>query len=68
MQIINKDFKVGERYVGEINGAELEVTKIRRIPSKFKFIDVIEFMDLKTGKKFETDLEWAKRLLLKKHG
>lgn len=68
MQIINKDFKIGERYVGEINGAELEVTKIHRIPSRFKYIDVIEFMDSKTGKKFETDLEWAKRLLLKKYG
>ena len=62
MEIRNENFKVGERYKGEINGVTLEVSDIRF------GIDGTEYVEFKIsgGERFVYDSETAKRFLLTK--
>lgn len=57
-KIVNSEFHTGERYIGEMNGEIFTVLDIEK--------DTIRFKEEKTGKISTTNLDNAKRLLLKK--
>ena len=66
------EFKIGQRYIGEVNGALLEVKYIKRVPkNRYRedaprtYSDVVGLEDVKTCKVWETELETAKRLILR---
>lgn len=71
-EIINDHFKVGQRYRGMVNGAELTVGKIQEVGTYetpygglYTVSETqIHFRDEKTGAIYPTGLETAKRLLL----
>lgn len=57
-KIINSEFHAGERYIGEMNGSVFTVLDIDKGNIRFK--------DEKTGRISITNLDNAKRLLLRK--
>jgi len=73
-EIINREFKVGDRFEGMVNGEILRVIEVREpgiyttpwgSPYKHRFTTVW-FESEMTGKKAGRDLRSAQRLLLKK--
>ena len=74
--IMNEDFKVGDKFIGLINGVRLIVKKIGLRKGygtesgniRQDNITYITFQDTNTGKTYETNLSNAKRLLLKRNG
>ena len=73
MKIINDHFKVGQEYVGMMNGTPFTVVKIQppgRYENKYGYFDtvkrtLIHFRDENTGRVYIKELETAKRLLLR---
>lgn len=73
MKIINHEFKIGQRYGGNVNGVEFLVTdvlqpgtRIYSTPNVYKTVKdpYVCFQDQKTKKIHRVSLETAKRLLM----
>ena len=74
-KIINKEFHVGDNFIGMINGAKFIVNKIGKdnnfygteSGNAYQNKDVyVTFQDIETGRISETNLKNAQRLLLQK--
>lgn len=73
MKIINERFEVGQRYIGMVDGTPFTVVKIQPpgiYESQYGYTYTVPqtqifFRDENTGKTHATDLETAKRLLLR---
>lgn len=63
-KIVNETFKVGQKFIGMANNEEFKVVKIYRPTAKSKDKDLYVVFEDKNGKKHETNIEAAKRLLL----
>lgn len=73
MKIINEHFEVGQCYAGMVSGEVFTISNIREA-GKYETKSggvytvtqtLVEFSSEKTGKTRQTELETAKRLLLK---
>ena len=75
MDIINKDFRIGERYKGTVNGGLFSVVKVGREHKEYAMPndrlrvferDVVTFRSEKSGLLFPVEFRSAQRLLLEK--